>query len=56
MNYRPLIPVEYRNDPLYAVPANLMMKKEKLQKSEKKMSMKQLKGRQKALESKLEDV
>ena len=43
--YRPLVPKEYHDYPLYAVPSELTLAKEKLQKSQKKASKLELKAK-----------
>ena len=54
--YCPLIPQNYRNYLLYAIPLEATMQKEKLQKSQKKASKLELKTKQEAVDLKLEDV
>ena len=53
---RPLVPKEYRDCPLYAVPSKLTMAKEKIQKSQKKVSKLELKAEQEALDPKIKDI
>lgn len=54
--YRPLIPEKYRNYPLYAIPSEATMQKEKIRKSQKKASKLELKTKQEAVDCKLKDV
>ena len=54
--YRPLVPMKYHDYPLYALPSETTLAKEKMQKSQKKQNKLELKAKQEALDPKLEEV